>query len=203
MHIANTWSAFAVAWHVAIAASLAALVCGWRPTQRQACLLLILPLLSVSVFAFSAGNSFNGMLFAAGAIVLGAIGMRLADIPVHRSPTLASLAGIAMIGFAWMYPHFLEGGSAMRYLYAAPVGLIPCPTLSVVVGFGLLAGGLGSRAWCLVLAAMSFFYGLVGAIRLGVYLDIGLIAGAAVLTTVALRGSRPRGEAGPQGVVRP
>lgn len=115
--IANTWGAVAVAWHIAIAAAMAALVAGWRPTQRQSGILLTLPL--ASVVARAAGNPFNGALLAIGTIVLATIGARLADASVHRSSSAVSLVGLAMIALGWVYPHLLEKGSAVRYLYAS------------------------------------------------------------------------------------
>jgi hypothetical protein len=73
------------------------------------------------------------------------------------------------------------------YLYAAPTGVVPCPSLSLVVGFALLSGGLGSRAWSLALAIAGLFYGLFGVARLGVRLDIVLVGGSAALLALALR----------------
>ena len=191
-HIANNWIGIAVAWHIAIAGLLAALIVGWRPTQRLLRLLLALPLVSVSVFAWLTRNPFNGVLFALGTVALSAVGARLPAVPVQRASDPAVLIGLATVAFGWVYPHFLEGGSALRYLYAAPTGLIPCPTLSVVVGFALLAGGLGSRAWSLMLAAIGLFYGLFGTLRLGVYLDIGLIIGATALAVVGVQAGHAR-----------
>ena len=86
-----------------------------------------------------------------------------------------------------VYPHFLEQFSPAVYLVAAPTGLIPCPTLWLVIGFTLLAGGLGSRAWSLVLAVAGAFYACSECARFGVTLDIALAAGA--LCLVALTGS--------------
>jgi hypothetical protein len=186
-YIANAWSGVAVAWHVAVAVLLIALIAGWKPTRRQLGVLLVLPLVSVSVFAWLAHNPFNGTLFAVAAAILVAIAAKLPDARVRRASNPIALLGFAMIGFGWVYPHFLEGGSSVRYLYAAPTGLIPCPTLSVAVGFALLAAGLGSRAWSAVLAATGLFYGLFGALRLGVYLDAGLITGSVALAVIALR----------------
>ena len=68
------------------------------------------------------------------------------------------------------------------------MGLIPCPTLSLVIGFTLLAGGFGSKAWSLVLVAAGTFYGLFGVARLGVVLDVVLAGGA--LCLLALTQSR-------------
>jgi hypothetical protein len=191
-YITNNWIEIAIAWHVAIASLMAALIFGWRPTQRQLSLILALPLVSVSVFAWLTQNPFNGTMFALGAVASGTVGARLPSSPIQRASNPAALVGLAMVVFGWVYPHFLEGGSAVRYLYAAPTGLVPCPTLSVVIGFALLVGGLGSRGWSLILAAIALFYGLFGTLRLGVYLDIGLVVGATTLSVVGLQAGRVR-----------
>jgi hypothetical protein len=90
-----------------------------------------------------------------------------------------------MISFGWVYPHFLESGNWFNYLYAAPTGLIPCPTLSITIGFALLANGLSSRVWSLFLAIIGLFYGLFGIFRLEVHLDVGLLVGALLLFILA------------------
>lgn len=99
-----------------------------------------------------------------------------------------------MIGFGWVYPHFLDNAALVEYLYAAPTGLIPCPTLSIVIGFTLILGGLRSRAWCLVLTIVGLFYGVFGAARLGVKIDGVLLLGALATAYAAfsrqLMGSR-------------
>jgi hypothetical protein len=195
--IANRGIAVAVAWHVAIAVALVALARGWRPSQRMAGALIGMPLTSVAAFALVFGNPFNGMVFTLGALVVVALAMMADERPVSRGPALTSAVGVASIAFAWVYPHFLEGHPAW-YLVAAPVGLVPCPTLAVVMGFALLGGGLGVRAWTLTLAALGLSYGLIGVLWLGVLLDIGLMVGAIVLVAVALRARR----AGPASVQR-
>jgi hypothetical protein len=91
-----------------------------------------------------------------------------------------------MIVFGWIYPHFLEGGSWFRYLYAAPMGLIPCPTLSFTIGFAMIANGFSSRSWSLVLVVIGVFYGVFGAFRLGVSIDFVLLAGSLLLLIQAL-----------------
>ena len=50
-----------------------------------------------------------------------------------------------------------------------PTGLVPCPTLSIVIGLALIVEGLDSRIWTSVLVgATGVFYGIFGAVRLGV-----------------------------------
>ena len=84
-----------------------------------------------------------------------------------------------MIAFGWTYPHFLNVANPLEYFYAAPTGIIPCPTLSIIIGFTLALGGLRSRSWCLVLAAVGFYYGFFGALWLGVKVDWILLLAAA------------------------
>ena len=167
----------ALGWHVVLALAIIVVLGGWRPSRRLAQRLLALPLVSVSVFAFAYGNPFNGAVFALGAVALVALARGK-----HEVAQVAGFqwwAGVALLGYGWIYPHFLDG-SPLAYLYAAPVGLIPCPTLSVVIAFALL-GGLARRAWGATLAGLGLFYGAFGIARLGVVLDVGLLAGACVL----------------------
>ena len=91
------------------------------------------------------------------------------------------------VGFGWVYPHFLIGEPRAVYLVAAPVGLLPCPSLAVAVGFALLTGAVGTRTYRFTLATLGLFYGLFGVVRLGVALDGGLIAASLVLAATATR----------------
>lgn len=192
--IANDWIAVAVAWHVAVAVALAAIAIGWRPHIRTARLLIAALPASVAIAALVHGNPFNGIVFAGATVLLISLALRDRVEAPLASPLWARWAGGAMIAFGWLYPHFLVG-DPWRYLYAAPLGLVPCPTLSMAIGLALLVPG-GRRAWSLTLASIGVFYALFGALRLGVLIDFGLLAGAlalAVLATTAIRSKwRPR-----------
>ena len=50
-----------------------------------------------------------------------------------------------------------------------------------LVVLALILGVLRSKAWSMTLAAAGFVYGAIGVFTLGVTLDYGLLAGAAVL----------------------
>lgn len=195
--IANRGLGVALAWHAIVAATLLGLAVGWRPSQRTAQGLIALPLASVAVVAFIFGNPFNGAVFAVGtlALVAGALGRDRpgAVQPVRRGGPWTFAAAVAMLAFAWAYPHFLAGSPAW-YLIAAPLGLIPCPSLAAAIGFALLGGGFGSRAWSRILASLGLCYGLFGALRLGVLLDVGLVLGAALLLVVSLRNRQAQPE---------
>jgi len=189
--IANQASGIAVTWHIVIAMSLVALAVGWRPSQRTAQLLIGMPLASVAGVAVVFNNPFNGLVFSASALALTAIAMGGDRRLVSLGSAWARGTGITTIAFGWIYPHFLRG-DATAYLYAAPVGLVPCPTLAVAIGFALVGNGLGSRVWSLTLAALGLFYGLFGVLRLSVLLDIGLVGGALALVAVVLHHARDR-----------
>ncbi|MBL8621673.1 MAG: hypothetical protein JNK64_10225 [Myxococcales bacterium] len=197
--IAHRGLAAAIAWHVVLAVVLVALARGWRPGQRVAAALLAAPLVSVAAFALAFANPFNGAVFALGAVGLTGLALRGDPRPVARGAAWAWWGGVAMIAFGWCYPHFLDD-RPLAYLYAAPMGLVPCPTLSAVIGLALLAGAPASRPWSLALAGLGLFYGLVGVVRLGVALDLGLVAGATALAVAALR---PHGVATAPGHAQP
>jgi hypothetical protein len=183
--ISNKFTFVAIIWHIIFGAVIVALITGWRPTKRFTATALAVPLLSVSVFAWIHRNPFNGIAFLLFALLLFIVGLRLPNEKVQGAPLWGLVIGILLVIFGWVYPHFLGSASWFKYLYEAPTGLIPCPTLSITIGFALLANGMSSRAWSLLLAFIGLFYGLFGTLRLNVRLDIGLFIGAMTLLILA------------------
>ena len=182
--LANGWRNVAIAWHVALGALLLAMLRGWRPGRRLTGLLLAIPIASVSALAWTAENPFNGTLFGLVAAALARVALRLPSTPIRIAPPWMAIPGSALIAFGWVYPHFLKTDSWIPYLYAAPLGLIPCPTLSAVVGVALMTEGLGSAKWSLILAVIGVLYGVIGIFRLGVVIDVVLLVGASTLILV-------------------
>jgi len=180
--IANDNSLFAIIWHVIIYFLLLALVAKWMPSNRLLGTLICLPLFTVAAFAWFSGNPFNGSLFAVLAILILVFGLKTSLQPVSLSQLPFVIIGIIMIIFGLVYPHFIETNSIFKYLYASPVGLIPCPTLSILIGFVLLFNGFGSQSITLTFIIAGLFYGFFGAFRLGVYLDLFLIFGTLTLS---------------------
>jgi hypothetical protein len=190
--IANDWRLVAIGWHILVGCSLVALIFGWRPARHLAASLLVLPLLSVSILAWIAGNPFNGSIFLIFTALLLYQARNLPDGPAHMARPITVIYGALMIAFGWVYPHFLTGSPWWTYLYAAPVGLVPCPTISIVIGFALLFNGFQGRAWPITLSILGFFYGAFGLFRLGVTLDLALLLGAAALLITTLVPPRER-----------
>jgi hypothetical protein len=109
------------------------------------------------------------------------------ESPVATRHTWSNVFGIIIIIFGLIYPHFLETDNYFIYLYLAPTGLIPCPTLSTVIGFAILYNGFESRIWSWFLMIPGLLYGIIGAFRLEVYLDVVLLLASIVLVTIALQ----------------
>jgi hypothetical protein len=186
--VANDWRGLAIAWHVAMATLFGAMLFSrWRPSSRLLGQLLAAPLLSVGVVAGVSGNHFNAIVFTILALLFASASAGLSGTPVQLASHGWMAGGVALIVFGSTYPHFLNAGSRMTYLYASPLGLLPCPTLSAVIGTTLVFQSLRSPRGSLTLAAAGALYGTIGVFGLDVALDWGLIAAAAILAAAVLR----------------
>lgn len=179
--IAREWSLLAIAWHGAAIGLIVALVTGIA-TVRGTALALTTPVFSVAALAGWSGNPFNTVVFAGAGVLLWHAAMQL---PAGRAEQVHGRelgAGVALCVFGFVYPHFLDG-SPWRYAYAAPLGLLPCPTLTFLIGVSLTVKGLSSRTWISILAPLGAIYGVIGVFVLGVTIDWVLLAGAALLSS--------------------
>lgn len=185
--IANEGIAFALLWHFLAGLALAWLGLGHqRPTRRVAAVALALPVATASLFAWRGGNPFNGTVLALAVVALVTLGLRLPATPVSPGPRWAVILGAVAVAYGLLYPHFLAGKPAWMYLVAAPTGLVPCPTLAVVIGAALIAGGFDSRPWSLVATGLGLLYSAFGAFRLHVWLDLGLAVFSVGLLALSL-----------------
>jgi len=179
--ITNNYNWIAILWHALALIFFILLIFKDLATNRMTGILISLPLISVAVLAWITGNPFNGFVFSVLGILTFIFGLSAPDTTVQTSRLIFLILGVLMIIFGWIYPHFLEIGSRFKYLYKSPLGLIPCPTLSFVIGITLVFGGLNSQALVLTLLVGGFFYGLFEIFRLGVVLDSILLLGTVTL----------------------
>jgi hypothetical protein len=179
--IVNDYSTFAIIWHGFFYILIAALIAKWAPSNKLFGLLTCLPLISVAIIAWITGNPFNGTVFSIASILLIIFGFKTNGQPIDYSQLPFIIAGILMITFGLVYPHFTNPDSIIKYLYTSPAGLIPCPTLSVIIGFLLLYNGFGSQPITLTLIVLGLFYGIFGVLKLAVYLDLFLLFGTITL----------------------
>ena len=179
--LANEYSTIAIIWHVILLIIITALFAGWKPGNSLMILLFSSLLMSVSVFSASQGNLFNAAIF--GFLVIMSIysTFKSGEGIISGDVSWPDIAGLVLIIFGLGYPEFLSTDSTLEYAYAAPTGLIPCPTLSVVTGFALVYKGFKSHVWALTIGSAGMFYGLFGMFYLGMYIDWFLVAGATAL----------------------
>jgi len=185
--IANDWRWLAITWHLLFATLCFALMAGWRPHARLLGRVLVAPLLSVSFVAWMSGNPFNGTMFAALAAALAWSVASFGNTSVTSVPSTWLVAGGAITVFGWTYPHFVRTESWVPYLYASPFGILPCPTLAVVIGVTLMVRQLLAIRWQAALIVAGLVYGAIGVFRLGVALDWGLLLASALLAAAIAR----------------
>jgi len=192
--LANEYTGIAIAWHIITLMLIAALFAGWKPGNNLMILILASPLITVSVLASLQGNYFNAGVFAFLVIMSLYVTLRSGNETIKGNRSWPDIIGLLLIIFGLFYPEFLNTNSTLEYAYAAPTGLIPCPTLAILTGFALLYNGFGSVRWAMILAISGMFYGLFGVFYLKMYIDWILIAGAFILllnTFIAAKKSLP------------
>lgn len=183
--LANAWRPLAMFWHGCVAVFVVALIFGVRPSKRLSGILLALPFLSVSILSWLSVNPFNGIAFALIGILLNAISTRLPRESVQFAPLWPMSPGVFMFIFGWVYPYFLDESLPFSFSYSSPVGVIPCPTLSIGIGLALILNSLSSRKLSLILGISGIIYGTIGAVQLGVSIDWILLLGSVVITIFA------------------
>lgn len=191
--IAERASLVAMFWHLMFAAFGVALWLGLRPSRRALALAISAPLASAALCAAAFANPFNALVLGAGVVALAllALGSSTASLPATAAHGWARGLGTLLLAFGVFYPHFLQA-PAFAYVYAAPLGTIPCPSLSAMIGVSLLGSGLVRGGWSWLLAALGAFYGAVGVLRLEVTIDGVLLIGALGLLIQSLRNEGPR-----------
>jgi hypothetical protein len=179
--IANDYIFVAIGLHILIYISAIAFAAtGAKLTNRTSIWLLSLLPVLVALFSWLGNNPFNGILFSLLALSLILKSTDSSGEKVRIATLPFTLAGIVMLLFGLWYPHFVIVDAFWLYLIASPTGLIPCPTLSVMIGLALIFGGFRSNPLRLLLLIYGFFYSLFGMFKLGVYLDVVLLAGTIV-----------------------
>jgi hypothetical protein len=192
--IANDWRWLAITWHLLALLLAAACFAGWRPSIRVIGYLLVGPIISASLLAWLSNNPFSGAILAGTAAALLWNAIRLPSSPPQCTSWASVTLGVACVIFGLSYPHFLRASSWATYLYAAPFGLVPCPTLAVAIGMTLMFRHLSSPSQSVVLAVTGMLYGVVGVSRLGVALDWGLLLAGAALVVRQRAGAVDGGE---------
>jgi hypothetical protein len=183
---ANKFIWIGIGWHIILFAFMVRLFTQKPVNTKIIASGMSVFLLSVGIISVLIHNPFNAIMFALAALIFGIYTLNFKAVPVRPEWSPATIVGLLMVIFGFVYPHFLEAKSWINYLYASPMGLIPCPTLSVFIGLTLMLRGFNSRKWMFTAAGLGLFYGIVGVLRLKVYLDVALIGGGSLLLVHAI-----------------
>jgi hypothetical protein len=183
---ANKYMGFSIAWHILVLIFTFLLLSGKKMNLKHISSGMGVLLLSVGFVAYLVSNPFNAVMFALAAVIFGIFNMKFKPLPVSFKWDIVSSIGFLMLIFGFVYPHFLVNVPLYKYFYASPLGLIPCPTLSAFIGLTLMLHGSLPKKWMFVAALLGLFYGIFGVLRLKVYLDVVLLAGAIFLLVYAL-----------------
>lgn len=184
--ISQRYQNVAIAWHMIIYSFLVVYTVSNKiPPARYLFYFISGLLLSVATVSWVAGNPFNGIVFG-----LGFLGMLYLSkkSPVRKAEVSAlyQATGLLFMIAGLLYPHFLEG-DLVSYLYAAPTGLIPCPTLLFISGLMLLLPYQISKCGYGIIL-LDLLYGTAGVFSLHIYGDALLFGAAAILLVRILSG---------------
>jgi hypothetical protein len=134
------------------------------------CLLFI----SIVSVAIVYGNPFHALtmgLLAVFAVIELWQGKNEFNIPKINLHTFIAFSSI-IIGF-W-YPDFVKT-TPIALLLVSPAGIVPCPTLLIVLGLLTLTYPRVNKTQYTITAIIGVFYGFTGVFQLKVFLDIALI----------------------------
>ncbi len=177
--IADQRSLIAIFWHIVFYLYLFFIILGRKITRQEMSLFVSVPLLSVSVLAWNTANPFNGTVFVLLFVLALYFGLKNQREKVQYSGIFFRLTGAVLMLFGLIYPHFT--GINLSLFIQSPLGLIPCPTLSLIIGFALFFRGFGSKPLVVLYTVAGLFYGFFGVLRLGVMVDAVLVAGSLIL----------------------
>ena len=179
--ISNHWRGVAVGWHVLVGMLVISLVSGWRPTERLLAVLITLPLVSVSVLAWSAGNVFNGVVFAGLALVLFRGSLTFshnASISTQRGRLCRRDDGGVRVGVSALPEDRLVGSHMRTRRRLASCHAPRSRRQSASRGWWRLSDQV---TWAATLASAGLLYGLLGVFYLNVMIDLVLLGGALAL----------------------
>jgi hypothetical protein len=116
------------------------------------------------------------------------------DYSMKGAPTINIIIALVAGFLGFWYPHFVEG--YFKALYASPYGVIPCPTLLVILSFFLVFYPYTNRFFHWVLAIVGLFFGFFGLFVLKVRIDLALLALSlyTLYSLILLGAKKPQGE---------
>jgi hypothetical protein len=93
---------------------------------------------------------------------------------VSLKPINKVIGSIALV-FAFYYLHWVENPLFLKAIFYSPLGIVNCPTMLAFCGFLCFLKQPGSKYIEFFVASITLYFGFLGIMRLGAYIDIILI----------------------------
>lgn len=130
--------------------------------------------LSVSITGLKYGNPVHTLTFAVIAVFALIELMQGKNDFTIRKTDFQTVLALFFLFIGFWYPEFVKTNFVGSLLFS-PAGIIPCPTLLIILGLLTLAFPNVNKVQYIITLIMGVFYGFVGVFQLKVYLDITLI----------------------------
>ena len=97
------------------------------------------------------------------------------DFDFTELQPINKIIGFVAIIFGFYYLHWVEEPLFLNALIYSPLGIVNCPTMVAFCGFLCLLRKPGSLFLEFFVASVTLYFGFLGVMRLGAYVDIVLI----------------------------
>lgn len=162
--------------HLLVISSLLFLIFGKTEKTKRLVVDGIICLLFTSIVAVAVayGNPFHAITMGLLAVFAGIEFWQGKNEFTPLKINTRSIIALLSICIGFWYPEFVEANSLALLLFS-PVGIVPCPTLLVVLGLLTLAYPRVNKTQYTITALMGAFYGITGVFQLKVMLDLPII----------------------------
>jgi len=172
----NTYSGLRVVHHILLIVVFIFFISFKERVSRLVSLYTVLAFLTIFLTSLAPiGNIFYLVVF--GILTTLAILEFLnpkTDYSMKGTPTINVVIALLSGFLGFWYPHFMEG--YFKALYASPYGIIPCPTLLVILSFFLVFYPYSHKFFHWILTIVGLFFGFFGFFVLKVRIDLALLA---------------------------
>lgn len=162
--------------HLLVLSALLILIFGKKAKTKRLLVDGVICLLFTSIVAVAVayGNPFHVITMGLLAVFAGIeLWQGKNEFTLYKI-NMRSIIALLSIFIGFWYPEFVEA-NFLAQLLLSPVGIVPCPTLLVVLGLLTLAYPRVNKTQYIITALMGAFYGITGVFQLKVMLDLPII----------------------------
>lgn len=137
-------------------------------------ILILVLMLSISILSIVNGNPFNFLTFFVLSVFAFIEIIKAKNEITTPKISIKTILCLVFILIGMWYPHFVNAHPALL-IFLSPVGVLPCPSLYVLLGLLNLYHPQVNKSLFTATALIGLFYGITGVFVLNVALDIPLL----------------------------